>query len=53
MQTGLAAHRALKGEVDLLERLARGEARGLDATLAAVTARLSTSVFSNTAANCA
>jgi len=32
----LLLDRALEAEVELLERLARGEARGLDAALAAV-----------------
>jgi hypothetical protein len=36
MQDRVAADRGLKGEVELLERLARREAGGLDAALAAV-----------------
>src|SRR5215207_1260020 len=36
MQDLVAADRGLEGEVELLERLAGGEARGLDAALAAV-----------------
>ncbi len=36
VQDRVAADRGLKGEVELLERLARGEAGGFDATLAAM-----------------
>ena len=36
VQDGVAGDRGLKGEVELLERLARGEPRRLDAGLAAV-----------------
>jgi hypothetical protein len=36
MQDLLAAQAGLKGEVELLDRLARGEASGLDPCLAAV-----------------
>ena len=36
VQDGLAAQRRLEGEVELLDRLAGREARGLDAGLAAV-----------------
>src|SRR4051794_37367195 len=36
MQDGLVAQAGLEGEVELFERLARGEAGGLDAALAAV-----------------
>jgi hypothetical protein len=36
VQDGLALQRGLEGEVELLERLARREAGGLDARLAAV-----------------
>jgi hypothetical protein len=36
MQDGVARDRRLKGEVELLERLARREARGLDPGLAAL-----------------
>jgi hypothetical protein len=46
----LALDRALEGEVELLKRLAGGEPRGLDATLAAVGLAGETSVASKTSA---
>ena len=44
--------RALEGEVELLQRLVRGEARGLDPCLAPWLSRLSISVFKTVAMNC-
>jgi hypothetical protein len=44
--------RALEAEVELLERLARGEARGLDPCLAAVAVAAVVSVLRTVAMNC-